>query len=317
MAGCGLEISCKFLRSFAGFLPNPDAVHNTPFPPPPAAPPATSDSTCASEFHGAHDPNLRRCAPADSTLCQLPCRFCPRPVRPECLHHHSQAGVAHFSQLQNLLQQQFIVIVFAPLEFLRPQLTVCPLGQPNKAIGLESQIEPWLANCPHCLQAHRCPTEERNSKPPVEEEKLTTPWHRVTQRQTGAGCQNKTSPSKKIGEVFSLDIPFYRTRPNNTLCEPARPMSAQGGLTWVRPGLCCLWQSRRKTEVGRHAGTTQTPETCIRAGNWRTSTTGGEQIHPQYEGLDQRRLRICTIACRVSQSTNDASTNEFNLRRPT
>jgi hypothetical protein len=23
-------------------------------------------------------------------------------------------------------------------------LTLCPLGQPKKAIGLESQIEPWL-----------------------------------------------------------------------------------------------------------------------------------------------------------------------------
>jgi hypothetical protein len=24
-------------------------------------------------------------------------------------------------------------------------LTICPLGQPEKAIGLEPQIEPWLA----------------------------------------------------------------------------------------------------------------------------------------------------------------------------
>jgi hypothetical protein len=45
----------------------------------------------------------------------------------------------------------------------------------------------------------------------MEDEKQTTLWHRVTQRHTGAGCQ-KTSPPQKIGEVFSLDIPFYRTR---------------------------------------------------------------------------------------------------------
>ena len=31
-------------------------------------------------------------------------------------------------------------------------LTLCPLGQPKKAIGQESQIEPWLAHCiPLCL----------------------------------------------------------------------------------------------------------------------------------------------------------------------
>jgi hypothetical protein len=29
--------------------------------------------------------------------------------------------------------------------------TVCPLGQPNQAIGLESQIEPWLAQLPATL----------------------------------------------------------------------------------------------------------------------------------------------------------------------
>jgi hypothetical protein len=38
--------------------------------------------------------------------------------------------------------------------------TVCPLAQPNKAIGLESQIEPWLANCP---TAHRRKEAERKN----------------------------------------------------------------------------------------------------------------------------------------------------------
>jgi hypothetical protein len=37
------------------------------------------------------------------------------------------------------------------------RVTVCPLGQPNKAIGLESQTEPWLANCPRCFKAYKKP----------------------------------------------------------------------------------------------------------------------------------------------------------------
>jgi hypothetical protein len=39
--------------------------------------------------------------------------------------------------------------------------TVCLLGQPQKAIGHESQIEPWLAIATRCLQALDKPPEER------------------------------------------------------------------------------------------------------------------------------------------------------------
>ena len=40
-------------------------------------------------------------------------------------------------------------------------LTLCPLGQPNKAIGHESQIEPWLTHIaqPFCLMAFQKSTE--------------------------------------------------------------------------------------------------------------------------------------------------------------
>jgi hypothetical protein len=30
---------------------------------------------------------------------------------------------------------------------------LCPLGQPKKAIGMQSQIESWLAHSPGCLLA--------------------------------------------------------------------------------------------------------------------------------------------------------------------
>ena len=35
--------------------------------------------------------------------------------------------------------------------------TVCSLGQPNKAIGLESQIEPWLATASTLLAGAKKP----------------------------------------------------------------------------------------------------------------------------------------------------------------
>jgi len=40
-------------------------------------------------------------------------------------------------------------------------LTLCPLGQPNKAVGHESQIEPWLTHIaqPFCLMAFQKSTE--------------------------------------------------------------------------------------------------------------------------------------------------------------
>ena len=39
--------------------------------------------------------------------------------------------------------------------------TICPLGQPNKAIGHESQIEPWLAIASTLLEGAMRPREER------------------------------------------------------------------------------------------------------------------------------------------------------------
>jgi hypothetical protein len=48
---------------------------------------------------------------------------------------------------------------------------------------------------------------------------LTSPFI----EREGAGCQRTTSPSA-MGEVFSLDIPFYRTRPGT------RPVFVGNGM---------------------------------------------------------------------------------------
>src|ERR1017187_2086575 len=71
----------------------------------------------------------------------------------------------------------------------------------------ESQIEPWLAKC-HRQACAAAATERRRSAgmEPVK----TTRDPRISTTQ-GAGCQRTISPSAK-GGVFSLDIPFYRTR---------------------------------------------------------------------------------------------------------
>ena len=92
--------------------------------------------------------------------------------------------------------------------------TVCSLGQPNKAIGLESQIEPWLATAATLLAGAKKPHG-------------TTPRFMGSESSHGRGHANnapapslaaayggwmsENHPSWRRGKVFSLDIPFYRT----------------------------------------------------------------------------------------------------------
>src|SRR4029077_2755560 len=92
--------------------------------------------------------------------------------------------------------------------------TLCPLGQPKKAIGHEPLIGPWLANAatvtlvsfgsrfgPSRLQDHLGGGSQ---------------WHRFAQRsQTGiarpsrgAGCRDMCSQRWTAGEVFLLTSPF-------------------------------------------------------------------------------------------------------------
>jgi hypothetical protein len=101
--------------------------------------------------------------------------------------------------------------------------TVCSLGQPNKAIGLESQIEPWLAIATTLLAGAKKPhgTTQRSMGSCSEERNTAnTLQQRVVQPHTGAGCQG-TSSSPAKGKVFPLDIPFYRT-PGFFLCQRLR-----------------------------------------------------------------------------------------------
>ena len=99
--------------------------------------------------------------------------------------------------------------------------TVCPLGQPNKAIGHESQIEPWLAHRHH--SACRRSGTARRTQRLMDRDPAQCQGSR-TQPHTGLDVR-KITPSCGKGELFSLDIPFYRTRrcgipPPKTSFEP-------------------------------------------------------------------------------------------------
>ena len=66
-------------------------------------------------------------------------------------------------------------------------------------------------------------------KPPAEGEKQNHAPAKLSQLQTGAGCQ-RNIPSRHRGNVFSLDIPFYRTRPHPAhVCGP-RSLSPESGV---------------------------------------------------------------------------------------
>jgi len=97
--------------------------------------------------------------------------------------------------------------------------TLCPSGQPKKAIGLESHIGPWLALClPALLASFRsrmASTTNRVMKQ-REWEQLGLGLRREKAVQTkwqparGAGCA-RSSTASGGGRKMSLDIPFYRT----------------------------------------------------------------------------------------------------------
>ena len=85
--------------------------------------------------------------------------------------------------------------------------TVCPLGQPDTAIGLESQIEPWLPKIT-LLEVPACSAvATRNRMRNVPAVTTKTP---ACSPGAGARCQ-KNAPLLAEGEVFFLDIPVHRT----------------------------------------------------------------------------------------------------------
>ena len=101
----------------------------------------------------------------------------------------------------------------AGLGFQVSRATVCLLGQPEKAIGHESQIEPWLAHRQHAAfdGAVRSPRDKRNQMTPNAAQ--TGRKHRRAQARTSAAA-NRGWMSEKIlpraveGKCFYLTSPF-------------------------------------------------------------------------------------------------------------
>src|SRR6266478_1902862 len=85
------------------------------------------------------------------------------------------------------------------------RLTICPLGQPEKAIGLEPQIELWLAFLlpPYCL-SHRKP--KASSRQQHESAKKRTP--RTALHYMGWRAGQKSLLLPVAGEFFLLTLPF-------------------------------------------------------------------------------------------------------------
>ena len=85
--------------------------------------------------------------------------------------------------------------------------TLCPLAQPEKAIGHESQIEPWLALTTPLLDASETDERRYASKMNLENRK-----NRGSSHQYMGWMSERISLRLPVaGEVFFLDIPFYRT----------------------------------------------------------------------------------------------------------
>src|SRR6266853_4476213 len=88
------------------------------------------------------------------------------------------------------------------------RLTICPLGQPEKAIGLEPQIEPWLAFLlqPYCLshQKPQASSRQQHDSAKKENPKSLPTLHGLESRA------KIFAPSSRRGS-FSLDSPLYRT----------------------------------------------------------------------------------------------------------
>ena len=115
-------------------------------------------------------------------------------------------------------------------------LTICPLGQPEKAIGLEPQIELWLAFLlpPNCL-SHQKP--KASSRQQHESAKKENPKNRSTLHGLESWAQI-FAPSSR-GRAFSLDSPLYRTRlpyisnnvgPVDSFFERTTPFTPGSGL---------------------------------------------------------------------------------------
>ena len=106
-------------------------------------------------------------------------------------------------------------------------LTICPLGQPEKAIGFEPQIELWLALCNRT--ACRIRNRRRRHDNNMNLRKKKTP--RASQHYMGWRAGHKSVLLPVAGEVFLLTLPFIERR--NRPCDAPRRMG-RVVPPWVR-----------------------------------------------------------------------------------
>jgi hypothetical protein len=119
-------------------------------------------------------------------------------------------------------------------------LTLCPLGQPNKAIGHESQIERWLPHATVSLVA--LPKSNRVSAPPFP---LRSPSQNGPRRQESAAPRRNgaplTAPGRSAetflirgkGELGNLNDPASK----HLATSPARPRTRYYTSRLVHRGL--------------------------------------------------------------------------------
>src|SRR6267154_5043832 len=123
------------------------------------------------------------------------------------------------------------------------RLTICPLGQPEKAIGFEPQIEPWLAIYNHtaCLRQKSMGVVYASATN-LRKRKITDP----PLYELGWMAERISSLPPVAGEVFLLTSPFieraYRRsgiRPKISWAESGRRIILhQNGRrcrTWPKP----------------------------------------------------------------------------------
>src|SRR5580704_105997 len=90
-------------------------------------------------------------------------------------------------------------------------ITLCPLGEPEIAIGHEPPIEPWLPRLPsfknrRTLSPLENEPRERKSSP---EKNLSS--DREPSANSGLDIETKNFSATGRGRSFFVDIPFYRT----------------------------------------------------------------------------------------------------------
>jgi hypothetical protein len=110
-----------------------------------------------------------------------------------------------------------------PVSTEASRVILCPLAQPNKAIGLESHIGSWLA-CylePTVLLAQlhepRASSHHRDMKPRRQNPQLAESRsrnmrlaHNLGISEIGLDASRTASPHRGARESFSLDIPSHR-----------------------------------------------------------------------------------------------------------